>query len=167
MACTSAYDADFAKATSAGSQESFGKIVDEPPDDLDDQEKGADDADIDAKLMQMRKSLAMARGSANTKATIGKLMKSLVGRSVGRRRAASATKRPAAWITKLPDQPKLRTRFAALQYKNVRIDWGGERGDRVRTPPKKATKNFTWCTESDAPRVWSELLAFCEANAAS
>ena len=96
MACTSA-DAGFAseefikKTTSAGSQESFGKIVDERPGDIDDQEIGAEDADIDAKLMKMRKSLAMARGSAKTKTAIGKLMKTFVGRSVTKRRAASVT----------------------------------------------------------------------------
>ena len=63
--------------------------------------------------------------------------------------------------SELPDQPPLKTRFAAIHYKSCRIYWGGDRTYRVLYKPTAATKIVHWKTHEGAAEVWCNVIGFC------
>ena len=73
--------------------------------------------------------------------------------------------RPLATIvaddSELPDQPPLKTRFAAIKYKGCRIYWGGDRTYQVLYKQTTATKRFHWKTHEEAAEVWCKVIGFC------
>ena len=77
--------------------------------------------------------------------------------------AESILKKPAAPPGK-PVQPALESRFEKIVYTGCKIYWGGDRLYRVLSKAGAATKNFSWKTRKEAPKVWSDVVAFCEAN---
>ena len=130
----------------------------------EDEEGASEESDIDVQLAEMRKHLEGAHGSKHTKATVGKLMKKPGAASIAKRPAASVLKRPAS-ASDRPKQPKLQSRFDAINYQGCKIYWGGDRRYRVLTKPKTGTANFTWQTKDEAPAVWKAALECCEDNA--
>ena len=100
-----------------------------------------------------------------TKAAVGKKMKKPAAASIVKKPSSSVIAKRPSVETGVPAQPALKSRFAAIHYRGCRIYWGGDRRYRVLTAPKKATTFFSWGAVSEAPRVWKELIAFCDDNA--
>ena len=113
-----------------------------------------DDADIEA----MRNYLMEAMQNGNRSSAAGDEI-------IEEPESEPMVARPITTIVEddsaLPDQPPLKTRFAAIKYKGCNFYWGGERRYRVLYKPNSATKNLHWKTEEEAAEVWCMVIGFC------